>query len=207
MKREEKNLLSRQKILDSAIVEFGTKSYAEASVNTICINGEVSKGNMYHYFKDKDDLYLVCVKECFDKLICCFDSEKIAFNDFEKDIKKYMDMRQRFFSENPYFSNIFANAVLQPPQHLKEQIKQIKSELDALNVIYYEKALKNIELRSDVCIDEVIEYFLVFQDAFNNHFQSKNYSSFNELVYEHEIKLSKMLKIMLYGIAKEKTEL
>lgn len=206
MKREEKNLLSRQKIIDSSIVEFGTNSYAEASLNAICKNGNISKGIIYHYFKDKDELYLVCVTECFDMLTTFLSSQKITFNNVEEDIKKYLDMRHEFFTANPHFSNIFTNALLQPPKHLIEPIKEIKEELDSLNVNYYEQVLQNVNLKSDVCREEAIEYFLIFQESFNNYFQNKTYGNFRKLFDEHELKLSKLLKIMLYGIAKEETE-
>ncbi|NLW15062.1 MAG: TetR/AcrR family transcriptional regulator, partial [Erysipelothrix sp.] len=33
MTRKEKNNMTRQKIIDSAIIEFGTHSYKEASLN------------------------------------------------------------------------------------------------------------------------------------------------------------------------------
>lgn len=67
MKREEKNLQSRQKIMDAAWKEFGEKSYAEASLNTICKEGDISKGIIYHYFKDKDELYS---PDCWSKCLC-----------------------------------------------------------------------------------------------------------------------------------------
>ncbi len=206
MNREEKNLLSRQKIINSAIVEFGTNSYAEASLNSICKNGNILKGNIYHYFKDKDELYLVCVTVCIESLTTFLNSKKVTFNNAEKDIKSYIDLRHQFFIENPHLSSIFISALLQPPKHLVEQIKKIKAELDALNVNYYEQVLQNVNLKSDVCREEAIEYFLIFQESFNNYFQNKTYGDFRELFDEHEIKLSKLLKIMLYGMAKEETE-
>ncbi|MEG1873185.1 MAG: TetR/AcrR family transcriptional regulator, partial [Ruthenibacterium sp.] len=61
MKRDEKNLASRRKILDSALAEFGANGYGLSSINTICSAGGISKGILYHYFKDKDELYLACV--------------------------------------------------------------------------------------------------------------------------------------------------
>ena len=62
MKREEKNLQSRQRILEGALKEFSAKSYAEASLNNICNDNDISKGIIYHYFKDKDQLYLLCAR-------------------------------------------------------------------------------------------------------------------------------------------------
>ena len=207
MRQEEKDLLTtKQKIINSAIVEFGTNSYSEASLNTICKNGNISKGIIYHYFKDKDDLYLVCVAKCFDSLTTFLSSKKITFNNLEENIKKYLDMRQQFFNENPYFSNIFASALLQPPKHLIGEIKNIKAELDELNINYYEQVLENANLKSNVCRGEAIEYFLMFQESFNNYYHNRIYDDYGELVHNHELKLSKLLKIMLYGILKEETE-
>lgn len=206
MTREEKNMLSRQKIIDSAIAEFGTKSYAESSLNEICKNGNISKGIIYHYFKDKDELYLICVTECFDRLVTFLNSKRITFRHVEEDIKEYLDMRQQFFNGNPYFSYIFISALLQPPKHLIKEIKEIKAELDELNINYYEQALQHVNLKSDVSREEAIEYFLIFQESFNNYFQNKIYYDYRKLVYDHELKLSKLLKIMLYGMIEEETE-
>ncbi|RBP57112.1 TetR family transcriptional regulator [Alkalibaculum bacchi] len=206
MKREEKNMLKRQQIISSAIAEFGVNSYTEASLNAICKNGNISKGIIYHYFKDKDELYLVCVTECFDRLTTFLNSEKITFNNVEQGIEKYLDLRHQFFKANPDFSNIFTNALLQPPKHLVERIKEIKVGLDKFNINFYEQVLKNVNLKSYVCHEEAIEYFLIFQESFNFHFQNKTYGDFTKLFDEHELKLGKLLKIMFYGIAKEETE-
>ncbi|WMM24936.1 TetR/AcrR family transcriptional regulator [Tissierella sp. MB52-C2] len=203
MKREEKNLLTRQRIIDSAIVEFGTNSYAEASLNAICKIGNISKGIIYHYFKDKDELYLVCVSECFHALTTFLNNGETVFCKFEEDMKRYLDMRHEFFDENPYYSNIFANAVLQPPKHLIEEIKKRKVELDTLNVNYYKSALQNVNLKNDISVEDAIEYFLIFQEGFNNYFQNKTYDNFRNLLNDQELKLSKLLKTMTYGIAQE----
>ena len=203
MNREEKNMLRRQQIINSAIAEFGINNYAEASLNAICRNGNISKGIIYHYFKDKDELYLVCVTECFNSLTTFLNSEMISLNNVEQAIEKYLDLRQQFFKENPEFSNIFTNALLQPPKHLVEQIKVIKSELDKFNINFYEQVLKNVNLKRNVCREEAIEYFLVFQESFNYYFQNRDYGDFRKLFDEHELKLRKLLKIMFYGIAKE----
>ncbi|QEH67104.1 TetR/AcrR family transcriptional regulator [Cellulosilyticum sp. ST5] len=208
MKQNEKKQLSQDKILNAAIIEFGTKSYENASLNNICSDNKISKGLIYHYFKNKDELYLCCVKICFDELTRFLDSKKYVFTDFQKDINHYLALRYRFFHENPNYSNIFFNTVLQPPMHLKEQIKEIRKDFDAQGLQYYKNALKNIVLREDITEEEAIGYFFIFQEMFNGYFQSKAYESsdFNSLIEAHEMKLSKFLNIMLYGMAKERRE-
>ncbi|GAA0725170.1 TetR/AcrR family transcriptional regulator [Clostridium malenominatum] len=205
MKQRERNEASKDKILKAAIAEFGTKIYENASLNNICNDNNISKGLIYHYFKNKDELYLCCVKTCIDEFIDFLNNEERHYSDFQKDIKTYLDLRNQFFSNNPLFSNIFFGTVLQPPVHLKDEIKKLRTELDMLNVQRYKNALSNIVLRDEVSEDEAIEYFIIFQEMFNGYFQSKAYefSDFNSLIEAHEMKMSKILDIMLYGIVKE----
>ena len=57
MKREEKNQITRRRIMDSALREFSAQGYGASSINTICASQNISKGNIYHYFETKDALY------------------------------------------------------------------------------------------------------------------------------------------------------
>ena len=61
MKKEEKTELTKKKILSAALQEFGSNGYRGASLNAICESG-TPKGLLYHNFKNKDALYLSCVK-------------------------------------------------------------------------------------------------------------------------------------------------
>ena len=68
MQRDEKNMQTRRKIMASAVHEFALHGYEAASMNTICQQGGISKGIIYHYFESKEALYLACVLECFQAL-------------------------------------------------------------------------------------------------------------------------------------------
>lgn len=70
MKQSEKTKRTKEKIMAAAMEEFGTKSYDAASLNTMCIENQISKGLIYHNFKNKDQLYLQCVGQC---LLCTDD--------------------------------------------------------------------------------------------------------------------------------------
>lgn len=205
MKQKEKSKISKEKILNAAIIEFGTKTYESASLNNICSDNNISKGLIYHNYKNKDELFLYCVRETFDALVNYLKDETFEDMSLEESVKKYLDLRRNFFKENSHFSNIFFNIVLQPPVHLKKEIKVLKRELDDLNVGYYREFLGKVKLRKNVSEEEAIEYFCIFQEFFNGYFQSKMYelTDFNALIDEHEMKLNKILNIMLYGVIKE----
>ena len=56
MRKEEKTRRTYERILSAAIAEFGTKSYDSASLTTLCNENQISKGLVYHNFKNKDEL-------------------------------------------------------------------------------------------------------------------------------------------------------
>ncbi len=207
MKQNEKTKLTCDKIIQAAIAEFGTKSYESASLNTICSENQISKGLIYHNFKNKDELYLKCLKICFQRITAYLRSAQYMAEDIRISMKNFLALRQKFFLENPHYSNIFFNAVLQPPKHLMKEIRDIRHEFDDYNASCYQKMLTQIQLREGITDEMALEYFTVFQEMFNGYYQSKAYEigDFHNWVESRETNLSKILDIMLYGIAKENT--
>jgi len=52
---------NRDKILKIAFDEFMMKGYESSSINSICQKAGISKGGIYHHFKNKDELYQACL--------------------------------------------------------------------------------------------------------------------------------------------------
>lgn len=199
MQRDQKNSLTKRKIINSALIEFGEKSYGEASLNTICADGNLSKGIIYHYFKDKDSLYLACVGECFDALTAYLAGTVTAGGaDASASLEHYFDTRIAFFMEHPIYLKLFCNAIMTPPPHLLESIGEIKAEFDALNLSVLTELLSSVKLRSDVTIPDVVEFFREYQDFVNTRFQMRMGGELT--LKEHEAWCRRSLKIMLYGV-------
>ena len=90
MKRSEKSELTVAKILDAAMVEFGMNGYTGGTVNNICKTG-INKGLIYHNFKDKNDLYLSCLKISCDKLVVYVESKNCS-----NDMMQHISCLNRF---------------------------------------------------------------------------------------------------------------
>lgn len=76
MKKEEKTKQTCEKIVHAATIEFGSRSYDAVSLNAICGKYQIAKGLIYHNFKNKDELYLYCVKKSFEKLMSYLEEGK-----------------------------------------------------------------------------------------------------------------------------------
>lgn len=207
VKREEKNAQSRQRIIDAALREFSSKGYDAASVNTLCAEKDISKGIIYHYFKDKNELYLMLVTDCFDRLTDYLRAaESSPAHAVEQRLQGYFDARLRFFAENPLYLGIFFNAVLNPPAQLTAEIAAAREEFDALNIATMTDLLKSVPLRRDVTVSAVVEDFRLYMDYFNARFQAvlAKAPTPEKALHDHEEQCHRQIRILLYGVVEEK---
>lgn len=205
MKKEEKTKRTYERIMAAAIIEFGTKSYDSASLTTLCNENQISKGLVYHNFKNKDELYLKCVEECFENMTAYFKEKACGNGSVTARLNQIFLMRQQFFKENPHYCHIFFNTVLQPPKHLKLEINKLRKKYDEFYVNCFKELLQQMKLRDGITVEAATEYFTVFLEMFNGYFQSKSGQTedIHTLIKDHEVNLSKILDFMLYGVARE----
>ncbi len=205
MRKEEKTRCTYERIMSAALVEFGTKSYENASLTTLCSENQISKGLIYHNFKNKDELYLKCVERCFGEMTAYFKSREYKAQTVQESMNNLFQMRQQFFKEHPYDCNIFFHTVLQPPEHLRKEIQDIRQEYDQFYVECFGELLQQLELREGITIDAATEYFVIFFEMYNGYFQRRLSESedIHALMKDHEVNLSKILDIMLYGVASQ----
>lgn len=206
MKQEEKTKLSYEKILNAAIIEFGENSYNSASLNAICTSNGISKGLLYHNFKNKDHLYLCCIRRCFEKMNEYLSKFSTLSDDAAANIQNVLNLRQQFFDEYPQYANLFYQVMFQQPDHLKKEIRKIRYQFDQYHADKFKELLSQIQLRNGISVDMAMEYFFLLQEMFNSHFQRKNLENTNvyDMIKNHENSISNFLNIMLYGIAQEK---
>lgn len=200
MTRDEKTRLTRERILSAAMDEFGRNGYAGASLNNICAAG-IPKGLLYHNFKSKDALYLACVGMCFDGL-----TAHMAKVENSGDFQQYMSARLDYFREHENEACLFFDAVLQPPEALRERLQALRCGFDTQNRRFWQKLLSSVCLREGVSQEQALRYFNMQQAMFNGYFSSPVFRelSLDEKIGIHEAWLPQILDFMLYGIAERK---
>ncbi|WP_069648843.1 TetR/AcrR family transcriptional regulator [Caloranaerobacter ferrireducens] len=66
----------RDSIYNAALKEFKEKGYEKASMRSIAKKAGVSVGNMYRYFKNKDDLFFAVIGPVYNELIKFISQQK-----------------------------------------------------------------------------------------------------------------------------------
>lgn len=194
MKREEKNQIQRGKILESAMREFARDGYAAASMNNLCATGGISKGIVYHYFADKDSLYLACLRACFSRVREATSAISLEDSDGpESGLRAYFEGREAFFAANPECASLFCSAMSNPPEHLREQIVREKSDLDQTSLEILTRLLDGVRLRKGIQVEDVVGEFHAYQDYFNLRVRALSPGE-----RERACRLS--MDILLYGV-------
>ena len=87
---------------------------------------------------------------------------------------------------------------------MREEIHTLRQPYDEFYVNCFRELLQQLQLRDGITIEAAMEYFMIFLEMYNGYFQSKSgeKEDIPALIEDHEVNLSKILDIMLYGVAK-----
>lgn len=200
MKKDLKTEITKEKILKAATGEFALHGFDGATVNQICRKHGISKGLIYHNFKNKEELYLRCVEQAVEEFVSF-----MSRRNFGTDFQLYMKERYTFFGANPNYSKLIFAVVLTDNSEFSEKLKKIKGRFDEFNRSVYLTAIKNIRLREGISEKDVLDYYSLLQDMLNGYLAggeaAKN--NFDSAFLSHEKSLEKILDFVLYGIAEQ----
>lgn len=199
MKHEEKTKLTKQKIIKAGIKEFGSKGYSASSINNISDSG-IAKGLIYHNFKSKDELYIECLKVCFQEITDALYCNK-NFNNYTL----YFDTRLKLFKEKKEESAMVLEALINPPHNHLDEILKMRKSYDEMNSEWIRNLLSASRLRNNIDTESAMNYLSIMQDMFNWYCCNPKFKnqSFENSISMHEENLAKIFEYMLYGIIKE----
>ena len=208
MTQKERQEHSRQEILQAALDEFGTYEYAQVTVDYVCARHNISKGMLYHYYSGKDDLFLLCVGDTFEKL-----SEFVAQNEFQlKDhsaldsLTAYYQCREQFFAAHPRRRKVFESAMLHPPAHLESKLRELRAPVWQINRQFWQRVVRQYPLRAGLKEEQVMRYLESIDYAFQTILEQYNEASNARDIYDILQITSEILEMLLFGVMQPQKE-
>ena len=200
MKKELKTQLTRERIIEAALIEFSQKGYKAFGINELCKNHKISKGILYHNFSGKSEIYLACVRESFQKAVSIIRGES---GDIPS-LVEYMERRHRFFKDFPHHSHVFFEAWLTAPAEIAEDVEKEKVIFEDLNRQVSEKLLAESTLKDHISQEQALDYLTFIQQLFRSYYLAPSGSQgTSSLASQYENDLQKGLHLMIYGIFKD----
>lgn len=128
----------RDRIINSALEEFSRNSFKKASTNNIVKNARISKGLLFHYFKNKQKLYNT-LEEYVIRLITNDISEKVDWtqNDLIERIKQIVLIKIETMNQYPYIYD-FSLSMMKNGSLNKLKSRYEKKFADLMRRVYQE---------------------------------------------------------------------
>ena len=194
----------QDRILNAALKEFAQKGYQNASTNEIVKEAEISKGLLFHYFKNKKTLYLFLYKHFMEIFIEEIQS-KVDRN--ENDIfDRYRQvgmLKFELFHKYPEMFNFNRRVYAEDAPEVKIEIEKLNKEFlntgyhDLFGDIDYSKFKEGLDVEKAVNIIFWTMEGFAYRQLDKVGTISIDQINFEELIAEMEI-YSEMLKNAFY---------
>jgi AcrR family transcriptional regulator len=114
---------TRLAILEAATVEFANKGLGGARVDAIAARSRVNKRMIYHYFGDKEGLYLAVLETAYDKIRSTERGLALADKDPEEGMRELVQFTWQYLSNHPEFLSLVGTENMHRAAFLKRSKK------------------------------------------------------------------------------------
>lgn len=209
------NNLSKEKkeiIINSAIEEFAQNGFHKASTDKIANNANIAKGSLFHYFKNKKNLYLYIVRLCIDFISGKIKdkADNINSNDFYERLKLISIFKQNIFITYPLYTKVSLDAFTSPAEEIKEEIQALTSAYHCEGIKFMEdyivKYMNEEYLKEEVDTKDALFITTTIFEALSNKYLSMYKSAVNlDDVCTDEIfkEFDRYIDILKYGLYKK----
>jgi AcrR family transcriptional regulator len=143
---------TRAAILVAATREFASEGFGGARVDAIAARAQINKRMLYHYFGNKEDLYLAVLEETYRDIRTA--ERKLHLEDLSPDegIRKLVAFTWDYFLKHPEFLSLLNTENMMRARHLKrsKRIQELHSPLIGLIAELLARGNREGLFRSDV---------------------------------------------------------
>ena len=201
----------KQRIINAAIGEFHDKGYENASTNTITRNAGISKGLLFHYFKNKKNLFFYIVNYVINTIMD--DVEDAGINKAPDIFDRIIDrslVKLELAKKYSRFYKIIIDAYRSNCEEIKKEFNEIYAKiykhhlanfLDGLDTTKFRKGIsagKAIEIIL-MCIEGLGEKYIKLYDSRDSEELIKDMAAIRQEYMEY-------LEILKYGVYPENTK-
>lgn len=161
------------RIINAAIKVFSQKRYKDASTDEIIKEAGISKGSLFHYFKNKKDLYSYLCEYVMKVLVDEFYSAvDLSERDFLQRWKQVFAIKLAIYKKYPDMTNFTRNIMIEEDENIKNDFG-IKSQ--EITNEFYTIMLKDLDttgFREDVDVEKSINVIIWTLESYSQKQQA-----------------------------------
>jgi len=147
----------QNRILNAAMKEFAKNGYEKASTNEIVKESEISKGLLFHYFKNKKQLFLYLYNYCIDLNMNEFYKKiDLSESDFFTRLRQTQLIKMELLKKYPEIFRFIEAAYLEDSSEIKQELEARNKELMKNSVDVLFKDIDTSKFKDGIDIKKVI---------------------------------------------------
>lgn len=195
----------KDRIIDAAINEFIKEGFSGASTNIIVKNAEISKGALFNYFENKENLFMYIFNDNIQKVGLNFQSQKRNMENFEiiEGIKCFINANIAFFTKNPKVFQFLAKSITDSPENIRVNLLKTKRELQGNVIKYLINNTKDEYFRQGIMKEQAEYFVLTLLDTLSNKYIEKYKGNIELLINEtkeREKEIEIYIDLLKFGI-------
>lgn len=196
----------QNRIIQAAITEFAQNTYVNASTNRIVKACGISKGSLFKYFTDKEDLYFFLLDTVMWEMLRDIESdvENLSTELFQR-IIDYSALEISWYIKNPDKGRLIMSAVTEKDEQICNKMTERYGARG--ENIYYELLADIEEENLKIAKEKIAELLKWVLEGFNETFLKKadiKKESFEQLKENYIQELSNYIEILKTGFIERK---
>lgn len=194
----------QMKIFGAGLSEFAANGYENSSTNTIVRNCGISKGSLFKYFANKEDLYFYILDTVAAEYIECLSKQAADLSsELFRRITEYSALEFSWYMENPEKGKLIISAFLKSNTEIYHKTVQRYGDRGA--DAYY-ALLKDVDMSGLRCdgkkVIELLKWVLKgFTEDFTENINANN-CSLEQLKNDYMQSLTEYIDILKLGLLK-----
>lgn len=158
-------------ILQSALAEFADHGYDLASTNRIVEKAQISKGVLFKYFTNKEQLFSYILEGKLEKKLQWMTSDTEALpSDFFDILRWYTIREMAFFKNEPLFFKAFQHVSNQPQHPVYAKILKLSGTYSEEIVSKLVNGLPSAALREGVTVHKAFQFISWVFEGFKKQY-------------------------------------
>lgn len=150
MKGADYRMVSKDKIIQSAIEVFSEKGYHRASMDEIAARAQVAKGTLYYNFPGKSQLFKTVVKQGIEEIMLQTEAELNSSLPMKEKMARVIGHHLNLFLESRHFSHIVFNEI---SNGIEQDVLDELKELKRTYISFLARMIKEGQCEENLCRD------------------------------------------------------
>ena len=183
----------QKNIIDAALAIFGKMGYKKASMNDIAIAAGISKGLVFHYFGNKQALYLYLIEfsgnTLLDEMNRCLDKN---ISDFFDRIRHVTEIKMSLLKKYPAILLFLGSMYNETDKEVTGNIKGILTQSEKIRSDLTFDGIDASKFKEGIDPQLVVNILIKFSEGYVNDTPNTTELDFDKLLSEFEACLTLM---------------